>query len=489
MSIGLSPNYEIELHLQNTTPEQFLVVAIEAAKRKEWSIGYTSETGFIAYTRKSFSSYGEEVRITIDDNLAVIKSTCTGNQMVDWGKNKKNVEQFVETYDELRATLSDEELAEKYDELKATLVTKEDDELSKAPPSTKEKVESFTAIFKPVKGYFITPIIIDLNIAIFILMVISGVNFLLPDNESLLRWGANFRPSTLDGEWWRLITNCFLHIGIMHLLLNMYALLYIGVLLEPHLGKTRFLAAYLLTGMMASLTSLFWHDLTISAGASGAIFGLYGVFLAMLTTNFIEKAARKTLLTSISVFVFYNLVNGMKGGIDNAAHIGGLVSGLVVGYCYHPTLTRPRVVKLQYAVVSILTIFVLATSFIVYQKIPNDIGIYDKRMQDFTKNEEAALALYQLPENTPREKMLAVIKDSGVYYWNENVALLKNLNKLKLPRPLYDRNARLIEYCDLRNKSYELMYKTVDEQTDKYKDSTEAINKQISALIDELKKK
>jgi len=103
--------------------------------------------------------------------------------------------------------------------------------------------------------------------------------------------------------------------------MNMYALLYISLLLEPHLGRTRFLTVYLLTGLTASLASLWWHNLTISAGASGAIFGMYGVFLSMHTTNLIEKSARKALLTSIAVFVGYNILNGLKpnSGIDNAA--------------------------------------------------------------------------------------------------------------------------------------------------------------------------
>ena len=129
--------------------------------------------------------------------------------------------------------------------------------------------------------------------------------------------------------------------------------LYIGLLLEPRLGTIRFLGAYILTGIAASITSLWWHDLTISAGASGAIFGMYGVFLAMLTTNLIEKSARKALLTSIGVFVFYNLVNGMKGGIDNAAHIGGLVSGLLTGYAFYPSLKRPEAINLKFSLIKI----------------------------------------------------------------------------------------------------------------------------------------
>ena len=123
-----------------------------------------------------------------------------------------------------------------------------------------------------------------------------------------------------------MITNCFLHIGILHLAFKMYALIFIGVLLEPYLGKLRFAVAYLLTGVFASVASLYWHDHTVSAGASGAIFGMYGVFLAMLTTNLIPKSVRKGLLASIGLFVAYNLLYGLKGwGIDaNAAHIGGL---------------------------------------------------------------------------------------------------------------------------------------------------------------------
>jgi rhomboid protease GluP len=110
-------------------------------------------------------------------------------------------------------------------------------------------------------------------------------------------------------------------------------LLYIGLLLEPYLGKTRFLTAYLISGIAASMTSLWWNDLTISAGASGAIFGMYGVFLALLSTNLLDKSVKKVLFTSIAVFAGYNILNGLKSnsGIDNAAHIGGLISGLIIG--------------------------------------------------------------------------------------------------------------------------------------------------------------
>ncbi len=489
MALGLSPKHIQDFSLDNLSQEQFLVIALEAAKKLDWNVGCTSETSFIAYTKFSMSSWSEEVKVKIENGNANLKSECTGNQMVDWGKNKENIENLVATINELKTSFTPEELAQKYEELKPNLISKEEELLSQTPSTTKEKLISVLAIFKPTEGYFITPILINLNIVIFILMAISGVNIMLPDNESLIKWGANFRPVTLDGEWWRLITNCFLHIGILHLLMNMYALLYIGLLLEPHLGKTRFTAAYLLTGITASITSLWWHDLTISAGASGAIFGMYGVFLAMLTTNLIEKSARKALLTSIVVFVGYNLLSGMKGGIDNAAHIGGLIGGIVVGYAYFPSLKKPDATNLKHSIIGVLAVLILSTSFIVYKKIPNDIGQYDAKMKEFTTMEAMALEVYSLPQNTPEEELLYEIKERGLYYWNENIKLLNDLEKLNLPDVIHDRNKKLITYCDLRIKSYNFIYKTVEQNTDIYKDSIEYYNKKIEAIIDELKQK
>ena len=488
MAFGLSPKHIQDLPLDSLTIEQFLVIAIEATKKLDWNVGYTSENGFIAFTKFSMNSWSEEVKVKIEDGNANLKSECTGSQFVDWGKNKKNIENLIATIAELKNTLTSEELVQKYDELKPNLVSKEQDVLNQPPPTTKEKLTSVFAIFKPTQGYFITPILINLNILIFILMVITGISIYLPDNESLIKWGANFQPVTLEGEPWRLITSYFLHIGIFHLLMNMYALLYIGLLLEPHLGKTRFLSAYLLTGLTASVTSLWWHDLTISAGASGAIFGMYGVFLAMLTTNLIEKSARKALLTSIAVFVGYNILNGLKSnsGIDNAAHIGGFVGGLVIGYSLIPSLKKPDVTSLKYTTIGILTILILSSSFIVYKKIPNDIGQYDAKIKSFVLMEAMALEVYNLPEGTPKEELLSEIKDRGLYYWNENIKLITNLDKLNLPDEIHDRNKKILHYCDLRVKSYKLIYKAVDEDTEKYRDSIEVYSVEINAIIKSL---
>lgn len=486
MAVGFTPKHIEDFPLNDLTQQQFLVLANETATKIGWKVGYLSDNGLIAYTDNGMFSWNAEIKIKIENSVANIQSASTGSEMMDWGKNKKNVANFIANFEELKPTLTKEELDAKYQELNEHLVSQEEDILKLPPATTTEQIKDFFSIFKPAQGFFITPILLDLNILIFILMAIGGVNIMQPDNESLLNWGANFRPMTLEGEWWRLITNCFLHIGIFHLLMNMYALLYIGVLLEPHLGRTRFISAYLLTGITASIASLWWHDLTISAGASGAIFGMYGVFLAMLTTNLIEKTARKALLTSIAVFVGYNLINGLKGGIDNAAHIGGLVGGLVIGYALIPSLKKPDDNKLKFGTIGLLSILILVSSFVVYNKLPNDIGTYDAKMKKFVSMEAMALEVYNLPPNTPNEKILYGIKDRGIYYWNENIKLIDSFKDLDLPLEIRTRNRLLKEYCELRIKSYELLYKAIAENTEQYKSQIEVYNQKIDAKIKEL---
>jgi membrane associated rhomboid family serine protease len=213
-------------------------------------------------------------------------------------------------------------------------------DFKEAPEEPASGWEDFRNIFFPRKGYYFTPIIIDLNLLIYIIMVCCGLGFISFDGNDLLKWGANFRPAVQNGEYWRLLTSVFLHGGLMHILFNMYGLMFVGIFLEPLMGSTRYLIAYLFTGILASLASVWWHPATIGVGASGAIFGMYGIFLALLTTNLFPHDFKKSFLVSTGIFVGYNLLFGLTGGIDNAAHIGGLISGLLIGYALYPSLKK-----------------------------------------------------------------------------------------------------------------------------------------------------
>ena len=190
---------------------------------------------------------------------------------------------------------------------------------------TVEDNKVFTKIFEP-KKMIITPIIIALCVLVFIAMYIWGRGS--EDTITLLMFGANFRPLIQAGEIWRLATSMFLHIGIVHLVVNMYSLLIIGRQLESFLGKWKFLIVYLGSGIIGSLLSVVIHS-SISAGASGAIFGLLGSLLYFGYHYRLYLGA--VLKTQVIPIIILNLLIGfMVPGIDNFAHIGGLVGGYLI---------------------------------------------------------------------------------------------------------------------------------------------------------------
>ncbi|MHB8206571.1 rhomboid family intramembrane serine protease [Mucilaginibacter sp.] len=487
MAFGFTPKFEQDLELNGLDPRHYLAIALETVKELGWKISYTSRSGFIAIVGGGMFKNMETFQVSTHDNKVYIVSKNAKGGMFDWGRNKKHVNEYIDAFINAQANLSEQQLDDKLAELTPVFESTDEDRLALPPANFNDNIKSFFEIFVPRKGFFVTPLIIDANLLVFILMVASGISFFEPTTLDLLHWGANLRTMTLEGQWWRLITNTFLHIGIFHILFNMYALLYIGLILEPYIGRARFVAAYLFTGIIASLSSIYWHPQTVSAGASGAIFGMYGVFLAMLTTNIIDKSARKPLLASIGVFVAYNLMNGMKEGIDNAAHIGGLLSGLAIGYCFYPSLKRPSQPKLKYITISLLLIATLCTSFVIYQNIPKDTIKYEAYMKDFAANETAALSVFSLPKTSTNDVIAEALKDDGLRNWDRNLLVLDSIDRLDLPVAYTVRVYALRKYCKYRIKSYDYILADLDGNTNINKDSIVLYDQKIEAIIDSLK--
>lgn len=182
--------------------------------------------------------------------------------------------------------------------------------------------EVFSNIFKP-KKIIITPILIFICIIMFVLMYIIGNGS--EDVRTLLLFGANSQDLVKSGEVWRLISAVFLHIGIIHLVVNMYSLFIIGSQLESFLGKIKYLLVFIISGILGSLLSVVVHD-TVSAGASGAIFGLLG---SLLYFGYHYRLYLGSVLRSqvIPVILINLMIGLMLPGIDNFAHIGGLAGG------------------------------------------------------------------------------------------------------------------------------------------------------------------
>ncbi|MCM5570307.1 rhomboid family intramembrane serine protease [Burkholderiaceae bacterium FT117] len=181
----------------------------------------------------------------------------------------------------------------------------------------------------------VTGTLIALNLLVWLANLADGLNPVLPDARELLAWGGNLLPLT-QREPWRLVSAMFLHAGIIHLAFNMWALWNVGSISERFYGNTQFALIYLLSGLFGSLASLFFAARTaVSVGASGAIFGITGALLAaiLLKRDKLPGPLVASMRSSLFMFVGYSLFLGFTSGVvDNAAHVGGLVSGFLLAW-------------------------------------------------------------------------------------------------------------------------------------------------------------
>ena len=244
----------------------------------------------------------------------------------------------------------------------------------------------------------VTYLLVGINCAVFLAMVARGISPVSPNVDQLMQWGANNAGAVLIyGEWWRIVTAMFLHVGILHLATNMWCLWNLGLLAEPLMGSVGLLAAYILTGAAGNLLSTLvnWlrpiHDsgsifFPAGAGASGAVFGIAGALIVLLKSDRLPIPARelKRLRKSVIYFAAINLIIGFSlwGGnqvihsglnIDNMAHLGGFASGLLFAAPMVPRIGSSRSTfqtRLRAAIVMMVGLLVLFGFYIAHVAPP-----------------------------------------------------------------------------------------------------------------------
>jgi rhomboid protease GluP len=262
-------------------------------------------------------------------------------------------------------------------------------------------------LYRPV----VTWVLLAAIIVVFVLETAAGGSTEL---EVLVRMGAKVTPLIVAGQYWRLFTAMFLHIGIFHLLFNAYALFAIGTELERIYGPLRFALIYILSGLMGSLAS-YAFSWTLSAGASGAIFGVIGALAAFFLLHRERLGAwGRARLGNIAFLIAINLFLGFtRPGIDNLGHIGGLIAGLALGWALAPRYEldpiRGTVVDLNgparyWPAVLVALLVLVGGTALATQAHLDDPRLYLSRGQDAIEREawdEAAAELEQAVEADP----------------------------------------------------------------------------------------
>ena len=196
----------------------------------------------------------------------------------------------------------------------------------------------------PLKTVPVTTTVIAINALVFLAMAFTGSSPIEPNIPDLIKWGANDGLATLLAQPWRMLASNYVHIGILHIALNMWCLWNLGILAEQVFDRWTYFLVYTFCGITGSLVSIVLHPIRVGAGASGAIFGMAGALISALYLGHlpIHPSALKSTLKSLLSFAGYNLFFGaVVPAIDNSAHIGGLVCGLAMGAALAPHLTSP----------------------------------------------------------------------------------------------------------------------------------------------------
>jgi len=207
------------------------------------------------------------------------------------------------------------------------------DEITRVPPECETFVQELRA---RTTFAVVTPAILALNIAIFIGMCLgTGA---LSEPATLIAWGGSVGPQTTNGEWWRLVTSLFVHAGVLRLLANVIGFVSVGFMLERLVGPVAFGVTYIAAGVMAGVVELSAHQIDVNTGASGAIFGVYGLLVASTMWGFyrpsptaIPLAALKGLVPGAFVFLSVDvLTHGLHSGGRLAGFAAGFVAGLIL---------------------------------------------------------------------------------------------------------------------------------------------------------------
>lgn len=359
--------------------------------------------------------------------------------------------------------------------------------------------------FDPVGEYFrtllgltpstpVTVLIVAANLAIFGVMALVSGGLIAPQTDTLLSWGALYGPYVSEGQYWRLLTSVFLHFGAIHVGVNMWVLWDAGRFVERLVGNAGYLVLYLFSGLCGSLASAYFSPYSVCAGASGAVFGVFGGLMAFVVKqrHLMPPVLFQRLRKSMFSFLVLNLIIGVSVPfIGLAAHIGGLIGGFLAGFwLVHPVTPDGARGRFLHNAVLLL----VAPPLLIVATLPLYGRFFDLDgwLKNFSATERETMEQvrtagqqFDAGELTS-EQFSNVVQNQVIPRWYE--ALDRLPNKQFFPRRQAEFVAAIRPYADKRIESWRLVAEGIREsnveKVNQGKAAAEEADRLVKALND-----
>ncbi len=494
------------ISVEGLDKESILSVCFSIFQQFSWKPLQAGENNLLAVTAPEWNKKPQHITITVTEGLLTISSEFAGEELMDVvGRNSRNVDQFLAAFQATKNSLPPQKHQnniQAINDLRAQAPTAPI--LYKAQePQVVEPVEE-KAVLKNDSGIpYATYALIALNIIVFFLMALNGAGILLTDGQIHMRWGSNYGPLTMGGEWWRLFTSQFIHFGLLHLALNMYCLYRAGAYIEPLVGRARFITAYLCTGVLAGIASIWWyHPAVNSAGAGGSVCGIYGLFFVFLGAGILPASLAQRLRGSMAFFVLINLAIAVIWKIDIAAPLGGLLSGSLIGCLFVWDIRKEKQEQIAPWILPLcIGCTVIATLFFLQSyRFPKDPPIvahkkatvfkyadedkFNSAYQQFITLGQKGLDVYN--DNTITEaQRVTDLRSISFTEWDSAEDIAREMKGYQVSPKMKQLAATLEQYAQLRKNEISIYAEMVEMHTGPQK--LEAIRKKMIPFTDSLK--
>jgi len=306
----------------------------------------------------------------------------------------------------------------------------------------------------PSMHFWLVPVVVILELMLFLAMVISGIDALSPEPMALFEWGANQRSAVMEGELWRLLTAVFIHHGIFHLVVNLIGFWLAGRILEPLIGWKNSGLLLLFCGVVSSVSSFFWHPYMLSVGASGMVYGLIGaipVFLFTRPSYFKELVPHLFLL--FVLFIVQWVFSSFSHHVDHAAHIGGALAGFFASILIRIGGSYPSAATPIRGVLGFFSLLVMSSVLVLGKQLSNPLASYQKVSKVFFYEVYQANHAWLSPKDSLAFKL-------GIEHLNRADEALSKADLSDMPSVLQVRIQQMELYTSLKKKqlSYYIDY-------------------------------